>query len=71
MLHIITNVHIKIIIFNKNEKLTSRKRERLSKKHLIVFFRKINNVISKKFKRFLKNKTFVIITFESSIVKNF
>ena len=36
--HIITNVHIEIIIFDKNEKLTSRKRERSSKKHSIVFF---------------------------------
>ena len=69
--HIITNVHIEIIIFDKNEKLTSRKRERSSKKHSIVFFHKINNVISKKFERFLKNKTFVTITLKSSIVKNF
>ena len=36
-LHIITNVYIEIIIFNKNEKLTSRKREQLLKKHLFVF----------------------------------
>ena len=35
---IITNVHIEIIIFDKNEKLTSRKRERSLKKHSIVFF---------------------------------
>ena len=69
--HIITNFHIEIIIFDKNEKSTSRKRERSSKKHSIVFFRKINDVISKKFKRFSKNKTFVTITFESSIIKNF
>ena len=69
--HIITNVHIKIIIFNKNEKLSSQKRERLSKKHSFVFFYKINDVISKKFERFSKHKTFVIITFESLIIKNF
>ena len=36
--HIITNVHIEIIIFDKNEKSTLRKRERSSKKHSIVFF---------------------------------
>ena len=36
--HIVTNVYIKIIIFDKNEKSTSRKREQLSKKHSIVFF---------------------------------
>ena len=36
--YIISNVHIEIIIFDKNEKLTSRKRERSSKKHSIVFF---------------------------------
>ena len=70
-MHIITNAHIEIIIFDKNEKLTSRKHERLSKKYSIIFFRKINDIISKKFERFSKNKTFVIITFESSIVKNF
>ena len=70
-LHIITNVYIEIIIFDKNKKLLSQKREQLSKKHLFVFFHKINNVISKKFKRFLKHKIFVIITFELSIVKNF
>ena len=70
-LHIIINVHIEIIIFDKNKKLTSRKRERLSKKHSIAFFRKINDIISKKFKRFSKNKTFVTIIFESSIIKNF
>ena len=69
--HIITNVYIEIIIFDKNEKSTSRKRERLSKKYSVVFFRKINDVISKKFERFSKNKTFVTMTFESSIVKNF
>ena len=69
--HIITNAHIEIIIFDKNEKLTSQKRERSSKKHSIAFFRKINDVISKKFERFSKNKAFVTVTFESSIVKNF
>ena len=69
--HIITNVHIEIIIFNKNEKSSLRKRERSSKKHLFVFFHKINDIISKKFERFSKHKTFVIITFELSIVKNF
>ena len=69
--HIITNAHIEIIIFDKNEKSTSRKRERLSKKYSVVFFRKINDVISKKFERFSKNKAFVTVTFESSIVKNF
>ena len=69
--YIITNVYIEIIIFDKNEKSTLRKRERSSKKHSIVFFRKINDVISKKFERLSKNKTFVTVTFESSIVKNF
>ena len=69
--HIITNAHIEIIIFDKNEKSTSRKRERSSKKHSVVFFRKINDVISKKFERFSKNKAFVTMTLESSIVKNF
>ena len=70
-LHIITNVHIKIIIFDKNEKLTLRKRDQSLKKHLIVFFYKINDVIFKKFERFQKNKIFVTITFKLSIVKNF
>ena len=69
--HIITNVHIEIIIFDKNEKSSSRKREQSSKKHLFVFFHKINDVISKKFEHFLKHKVFVIITFELLIVKNF
>ena len=69
--HIITNVHIEIIIFNKNKKSASRKREQSSKKHSIVIFRKINDVISKKFERFSKNKIFVTITLELSIVKNF
>ena len=36
--HIITNVYIEIIIFDKNKKLTSRKRERLLKKHSFIFF---------------------------------
>ena len=69
--YIITNVYIEIIIFNKNEKSSSRKRERLSKKHSFVFFHKINDVISKKFKRFSKHKAFVTIIFKLSIVKNF
>ena len=38
--HIITNAHIEIIIFDKNEKSTSRKRERLSKNNSIAFFAK-------------------------------
>ena len=69
--HIITNVYIKLIIFDKNKKLLSQKREQSLKKHSFIFFYKINNVISKKFKRFLKHKIFVIITFELSIIKNF
>ena len=36
--HIITNVYIEIIIFDKNKKLLLRKREQSSKKHLFVFF---------------------------------
>ena len=69
--HIIINVYIEIIIVDKNKKSTLRKREQLSKKHSFVFFYKINDVMSKKFKQFLKHKTFVTITFELLIVKNF
>ena len=36
--HIITNVYIKITIFDKNKKLTLQKREQLLKKHLFIFF---------------------------------
>ena len=36
--YIIINVYIEIIIFDKNKKLTSQKRDRSLKKHLIVFF---------------------------------
>ena len=68
--HIITNAHIEIIIFDKNEKSSSPKRERSSKKHLFALFHKANDAISKKLERFSKNKTFVTVTPEPSIVKN-
>ena len=70
--HIITNVYIEIIIFDKNKKINVTKTRTIIKKTFIrFFFHKLNEIISKKFKRFLKYKIFVIITFELSIVKNF